>query len=238
MSLHTATEIAKAIFAENQSGPLGDDEDRREVFFGAFEFEDDDSYFLAGPFQYQGKCYGLVSVRMAKQLEPIDTITARLYAEMTTPESTTYMPYAARQRVQARYEKSDFFFDEVTKQSYSDLDLQHGVDEIDPAVKKRLKQTGECGIFFNTKGARQVVCNLLTPSEINDWQTAMETTARGACEETRRTTSCVERPYEIYLYGTDDCSFTITVTSEADWKKFLSDMKTSDFVHEHMVFTN
>lgn len=238
MLLQTAHQIATSIFSHGARTPTGDSSSHKEVFFGAFEFEEDDSYFLGGPFSHQGKKYGLVSVRVAKALEPIETIVGSLYKEMTTGNSTTYMPHATRKRVEARYEKSDFFFDEVTKQSYSDLDLQYGSDEIDPSVKERLKKTGVCGIFFNTNGARQVISSLLTQSEINEWQNALERTAKETCEEMHKIASCVERPYQIYLYGTDDSSFTTTVATEEEWQKFLSDMKTSDFVHEHMVYTN
>lgn len=208
------------------------------LFFGAVEYEKDDADFLAGPFEHNNKYYGLVYVTTETKLQPIAEILKQMHHECMNNNSETWMPYSVRRRIKDYFKSCICYRDNRTNMLYSSLDLEYGKNEIKPEILDRLVSLGETGLFFKTEGAKKEILSWFTQSELNEWHANLKDFADKVCFEVERTTPCIEKPYKIYLYGTDDTSFTTTVATEKDWKNFVKNMNTSTFVHENMLFTN
>jgi len=208
------------------------------IAFLAIEYDEFESHFLAGPFIHEDKHYGLVSIYEKIGLEPIQVYIDDMRKKQLQGDSTTYMPAAARQRVDQYFGASTFYFDDQTKQSYSSLDLEFGKKEIEPDVLKRLKKFDKCGVFFRTQGAAAKVQSLLTSKEISQWGQSLVLSANRLEEEMRKTQVCAEKPYYVHLAGTDDCSWGVALQSSQDVEQLINDIYDADNVSKLMWFTN
>ncbi len=205
------------------------------------EFPADDAYFLAGPFQHEGKFYGMVNITHSPDELAQAELLERARLDVLTPDSDSYMPYTARNRLRLDYPNGmGLYYDEVTKTSYSELDLKVGVSEIPEDIQNRLVRSCECAPFFQTKAAQALVMSDLTPGEREEWLKSLEDAAARVVEEMRATSACKELPYRIYLYGNDDASWTTVVASEVEVQALLADLRARGVkaVQDRMLFTN
>ena len=210
------------------------------------EFSEEDSYHLAGPYHFDGKCYGLVIVTRHDEqrtlAEILRDIEVRNYTNLT---STVWMTPSSVKTIKDFVGKdySDYYFDKETGISFSDLDLKYGLKELDHQAVGRAKKAfkgGRCAIFWKTKGANSVIISKLTYYENYEAHSRMMAAFESTKRELTITAPTVDRPWRIYLCGNDDASWTMAAESEEKVKEVLEDIKSKGFnyVNDNMAFTN
>lgn len=225
--------------------------DRREVstkilFFGAVEYPESKSAFLAGPHHIAGKDFGFFTLEVSKNVHSVEELRT-IYADEENPkgmDSTLYMPYLARQRVHDYFgEASDFLSDRKTFESYSDLDIKYGKDEIPSDFKPSLKEgekPTQCGLFFRTKGALNKVLECLTSAEIDEWKQNLIKSNLSILNEIIVCGATAEKPYKVFLFGNDDASWSLAFATEDEAVEFITNElpKGYEAISKHMRFTN
>lgn len=208
--------------------------------FIAIEYDELDSYFLAGPFIKDKKHYGLLSVYQApvQNLKSLQEYIDDMRERQLKGSSTSYMPYTARKRIDEYVKECIFYWDDVTRQSYSSLDLDLGKHEIPEDVLSRLKPSGKTQVFFNTKAATAKILEIMTSQEIAQWGESLKHSADRIEEEMRKTQVCKEKPFYIHLAGTDDCSWGAAFQNEQEVFDTIEAIYDSDNVRKLLWFTN
>lgn len=210
------------------------------VAFLAVEFDVVESGFLGGPFEYNDSHYGLVSIYYNGQAKTQAEFVEHFDSTTFLKDSTIYMPYQAAKRVNDHFGgKTKFWFDQETKQSYSDIDLLHGKDEIDPAVFARLSSSDECAVFFQTKAGLSLIESMLTAAEVKEWEQKLQDARERCKQEALKTTCLKEKPWKVRLQGTDDCSWEATFATEREAVNFVyALMHNGQIEVSRMTFTN
>lgn len=213
------------------------------VLFAAFNFQEDDSYFLAGPFEHHNKYYGLVSVYYNTNAEPKDTLRAKFFAKSFKQESLAYLNYQARVRIEDNFGKGTEFYrvpGEGDQPYFSGLDLKFGKKDIPEDVLNKLEKSKDlCALFFKTPSALAEIIKLLTEQEILEWKESLKSNAEECWLEVESTATYVERPFKVHLQGTDDCSFEANFSTKQDVINFLKELPIlGSAVVSKMTFTN
>lgn len=228
----------------------------------AIEFPYEESYFLAGPIMFQGKAYGMAYFQHKKDAEPIAVLEQKQIDSMKRITDLTWAPYPIKVQF-AKYldphctvphsPATEHFFDPETKQSFSALDLRFGgAEELDHKMIARAKKYSRakakaegktamlCTAFWKTKIAEKRIREYMGKEVVGTILEEQAKLAHQWNEEERNVIFCKERPYQIYLLGTDDASYTKTFESEELMYKFADRMKQlgGQFVTNTMTFTN
>lgn len=228
----------------------------------AIEFPEDESYFLAGPIYFQGKTYGMAYFQHQEGSKPIAQQEAEMIEEYEHIRSLTYMPHEYKEQFykfldphadRANNCASEMFFDPETKLTFSSLDLRFGgAKEIDNKViirakkhtRARAKKEGKtgifCGAFWYTQIAEDRIREYIGKEAVEATLEKQRKVAIEINEESRYVVFCKERPYSLYLLGTDDASYTKTFATKEEMYKFADRIKgaSSEFVTSQMSFTN
>ena len=206
--------------------------------FLAVEYDEFESWFLAGPFIDQDKHYGLLSIYQMNGLKPLQVYIDEMRKSQLKGNSTSYMPYSARKRLEDYVGDCTFYWDDTTKQSFSSFDLKYGKKEIPLDVLQRLTESGKTQVFFNTKGATAKVLEILTSKEVVEWGESLKLSADRIEEEMRRTQVCAEKPFYVHLTGNDDCSWGIALATEQEVLDTVEAVYDRENVSKLMHFTN
>lgn len=228
----------------------------------AIEFPEDQAYFLAGPVWFQGKTYGMAYFQHKENCKPIAQLEAEMIEEYEHIRSLTYMPHEYKEQFykyldphadRANNCSTEMFYDPVTKTFLSALDLRFdGAREIDSKIITRAKKHSRaqakkegktgifCGAFWTTKIAEERICEYIGKEAIEATIEKQLKVAQEINEENRNVAFCAERPYQLYLLGTDDTSFTKTFETLEVMEKFAQSIKQlgSRIVTSQMTFTN
>jgi hypothetical protein len=228
----------------------------------AIEFDNDEAYFLAGPVMFQGKSYGMAYFQHRPGCKPIAQQEEEMIENYKHVTNLSYMPYEYKEKFykyldphadRANNCATEFFFDPETKRSFSALDLRFdGAREIDHKVitrgrkhsRAQAKKEGKtgifCGAFWTTKIAEERIGEYIGKEAIEATIEKQLKVAHEINEENRNVAFCAERPYQLYLLGTDDTSFTKTFETLEVMEKFAQSIKQlgSRIVTSQMTFTN
>ena len=228
----------------------------------AIEFPSDDSYFLGGPVWFQDKTYGMAYFRYKKDCHPIAEIEADQIKRSSRFQSLLYTPHkylaAITKYLDPHSEHptsaaTEFFYDPETKRSFSGLDLRFGgSDEIGHMVVTRgkkhsraqAKKEGKtdiwCGAFWTTQIAEERISSYIGKHVVEETIERQLKSAHEINAENRKVAFCKERPYVLYLLGTDDASYTKNFASKEEMYTFATRIKgaSSEFVTSQMTFTN
>ena len=228
----------------------------------AIEFPADDAYFLAGPVGFQGKTYGMAYFQYKEDAESIEVLEQRQIDSMKRIRDLTWAPYSVRQEYGKYLDPhcnvphgaaTEYFYDPVTKISFSAIDLRFGgSDELGHRVvtrgkkesRARAKREGKvaqiCQAFWHTKIAESRIREYIGKEAVDAILTKQAELALKWNEEERYVAFCKERPYRLYLLGTDDASYTKTFPTKEEMYKFADRIKgaSSEFVTSQMTFTN
>lgn len=228
----------------------------------AIEFPEDDSYFLAGPIGFQGKTYGMAYFQYKEDAEPIAVQEQRRIDSMKRIRDLTWAPYSVKQQFGKYLDPhcevphgaaTEYFYDPVTKISFSALDLRFGgSEELGHKVvtrgkkesRARAKREGKvaqmCLAFWHTKIAESRIRDYMGKEVVDTILAKQAELAVKWNEEERNLAFCQERPYRLYLLGTDDTSYTKTFATKEELYKFADRIKgaSSEFVTRQMTFTN
>lgn len=228
----------------------------------AIEFPADDAYFLAGPVGFQGKTYGMAYFQYKENAESIEVLEQRQIDSMKRIRDLTWAPYSVRAQFSKYLDPhsdiphnaaTEYFYDPVTKISFSAIDLRFGgSDELGHRVvtrgkkesRARAKREGKvaqiCQAFWHTKIAESRIRDYMGKEAVDAILAKQAELALKWNEEERYVAFCKERPYRLYLLGTDDSSFTKTFPSKEEMYKFADRIKgaSSEFVTSQMTFTN
>ena len=228
----------------------------------AIEFPEDESYFLAGPVWFQGKTYGMAYFQHQEDCKPIAQLEAEMIEEYEHIRSLTYMPHEYKEQFykyldphadRANNCATEMFYDPVTKTFLSALDLRFdGAREIDSKIITRAKKHSRaearkskkmgtfCGAFWTTQIAEDRIRDYIGKKAVEATLEKQREVALQINEENRKVAFCKERPYLLYLLGTDDASYTKTFATEDEMYKFADRIKgaSSEFVTSQMTFTN
>ncbi len=218
-------------------GVEGVDKSHELLYFGAIEYPKEDAYFLAGPFEYDNKYYGLVNVTTENNLRSITQILAEARKDSMLKNSDMWIPYNAKQRLRDYYKTCVLYYHKKTKHYFSNIDLAYGINEIDMSVLDQCERFEDVSLYFSTEGARKEILSWLTKAEIAEWESSLTKMADNVCDVLEKTAYSIERPYQIFLYGTDDVSYISTVATEKQWKEFVLKMNSISFVKENMLCT-
>lgn len=228
----------------------------------AIEFPADEAYFLAGPIGFQGKTYGMAYFQYKEDAEPIEVLEQRQIDSMKRIRDLSWAPYSIRTQFSkyldphseiAHNAATEYFYDPVTKISFSAIDLRFGgADELGHKVvtrgkkesRARAKREGKvaqmCQAFWHTKIAEERIRDYMGKDAVEAILAKQAELALKWNEEERYVTFCKERPYSLYLLGTDDTSYTKTFATKEEMYKFADRIKgaSSEFVTSQMTFTN
>lgn len=242
MAKPVITPIAAAILVENNYFAPG----AKDMLFREVEFPANDAHFLAGPFKHEGRFYGLATVRHEPEALAESAMLQKQSERCLVSLRHCAMPYPIAQIVHAQFGNSSemhLYKDEASGKlwSYSDLDLKLGADEIADELKAKLTPYAtRCSFFYKTEGARVAVEALLTAEQLEQWQSSLEVMTGQVIDEVKQTECCAERPYQIYLCGNDDSSWTTTRATMKDVEALFADIEKrgSAAVYDNMTFTN
>lgn len=191
--------------------------------------------FLAGPFE--GK-FGLVYIEHKPDAKPMQEQLDQLARRMMSDCSTTYMPYSACIRLDKLFPNGTrFHWDAVDQTSYSDIDLPY----LSAQVRSRLNTEGNrCQLFAATPEGKIELMEQLTAAEQDAFVAAKQKALESCRTEMARTEACAERPYRVRLQGTDDASWTVSLTGEAEVEALLQELRQhgDTAVYRRMAFTN
>lgn len=231
------TEIGQQILSQgNQEYQYTLDKD--ELYFGAVEFPEEESYILGGPFNFSDKFYGLISVMTEKNLLPLETVVKKMYIECTSKESEEYMPKESKERLKKYFSPCILYIDPETQQCFSSVDINYGKNEINVDVFNRLETKGESDIFFKTEGGKKEILSWLIDEEITEWENNLKSNAIQSCQLVEKISCCIEKPYKVFLYGTDDTSYTTTMKNMKEVEDFIKNISSVNFILNNMVSTN
>lgn len=242
MAKPVITPIAAAIVEEQNYFAPG----AKDMLFREVEFPENDAYFLAGPFKHEGRFYGLATVRHEPEALAEAVMLQKERERCLVTLRHCAMPYAIAEIVHAKFGNSSemhLYKDEASGKlwSFSDLDLKLGGDEIADELKAKLTPyASRCSFFYKTEGARLAVEAVLTAEQLEQWQSALGKMTGHVIDEVKLTECCAERPYQIYLCGNDDSSWTTTCATLQDVDALFADIakRGSAAVYDNMTFTN
>jgi hypothetical protein len=99
----------------------------------------------------------------------------------------------------------------------------------------------KCSCSTMTHHQFDIVINAMTDEELRKWRDDTENAKMSLYGEFVKAVPCKQFPVEIYLFGNDDCSYTITVQTPQMAKEMVDDIlrkPSMDYVKKNFVFTN
>lgn len=219
----------------------------------AIEFKADESDFLAPPFVFNDKDYGIAYLAHYPFARTQAEQEAEIYAKYSRIKDLAHIPHHAKEALEAHLIPhssspdrlcSTFLHDRQTNKCFSVFDLafggkeEIGADAINRVQKN--KRTSLCAAFWKTTAAENHIRQLLGEKALAETLAVQRAFADRLVAEMKTYHPCKERPFQLYLLGSDDASWAKTFATEKEMTGFAAKIKDlgSSWVLEQMKFTN